>query len=354
MYSREHMDSNPSYGRFGDERYQSSFNSPYHVDHHHGYKPPELAQTPRNPERRSSFHSINSSDLIIDDMSFYHFGECILYEVEKETSSISRGREKSTAIVVQLNEMLSMKELIDFNNSLKFRLKKFGPPHRNMSQLEELVHDCDRVFGDELRQLVYQKVPISPLHSSSRVKMEHYHDISSTPKSQNVLRFSYPEKPKLDLTNYVIPNEISDSPKEPQFSVGYDGMLNSRDQSNGTSITAMSTASDDMDDHVYTIDVHDVIKGITPRAKKNMKDVRYSNSIRAQSSGNQRTQIPTPTKKATILHKSRREVQVMAPATLPENFVFEARMGDEIFMVVVVSCDKYKNFQSLCINISYF
>lgn len=354
MYSREHLDSNPSYGRFGDERYHSSYNDPYHVDLHYGYKPPEVAQTPRNPERRSPFHSINSSDLIIDDISFYHFGECILYEVEKETSSISRGREKSIAIAVQLNEMLSMKELIDFNNSLKLRLKKFGPPHRNMSQLEELVHDCDRVFGDELRQMVYHKAPISSSHPPSHFKMEHYHDMSSTPKSQNVLRFSYPEKPKLDLTNYVIQNEISASPKEPQFSVGNVETLNSRIQSNGTSITAMSTASDDMDDHVYTIDVQDVIKGLSPRVKKNIKDVRYSDFIRAQSNRNQRTQIPTPTKKATILHKSRREVQVMAPATLPENFVFEARMGDEIFMVVVVSYDKYKNFQFLYINKSYF
>ena len=373
MYNQGHNFS-PPYRRFEDERLhhpnqnqqdhhprsQSYNRTEYSHDHdggkyHHKergniYDPPEMQaqQSYYHQSKKSSIRSPSPppppprSNFIVDDKSFVAIGKAIISELEDNEFLGRNARERSSAVVIQLQKMMSIKQLIDLNDALKSRLARFGPPYRNMSQMEMLVHQCDSSFGEELEQLIRQKGSVSELFHSPR----HHHrqqpenqpsSSSYSDHDNNFQRVYSPEVHNNDLTNHIIYDVKvrDDSPFNSET------MTKSSIRSNNTAETSTSSCDDAGDSEVYTIALEDIKEALSPTLLDNKIKNKMSNGkVRFQDHKknvfSEDTSIATPTRQ--ISNQTKREkVEVVAPAALPENFTFEARKGDELFMVSVVS-----------------
>ena len=322
-----------SYNRFGDERKASSQHyasrNVRQSDDVHIYEPPFI--------QRSSYQSRSGEcggDYIDSDQAFVAVANAILDKMDVIFQSTQSVRETSVSTALQLQNIMSMKELIGFDSALKLRLRKFGPPHRSMSPLQALVHHCDATFGAELAQLTLQKGSTSSVFRS----VHSNHHVSREPFNNNGFPSNHHNSHEkgIDLTNHIIDDDNYDSFNASSHSFDF------MDMKKEYTCPTASTSSDDLDeDEVYAINQSDIKSNLSQNSPRNETvkspgKVRFDKS-KDQQSRNLNHRAVTPTRMDPNLSAKRSEVKVIAPATLPEGFTFEAWFGNEVFVVVVVS-----------------
>ena len=328
------------YRRFDDEdlRNKNSKNYIHEFEYNEGgnvYNPPEF----NNREERSN----TNRNFVVDDNAFAAVGKNILIELDRVTSMITNEREKSVTIALQLQKIMSIDELVNFNHALNVRIRNSKHSHHDLTQIEALLYRCERTFGEELRMLILPKGSKSP---TSRPSTERRAIATPSPLKHNLHRFNNPAKTDIDLTNHIIYDIEDISIVKEGSSFSYDDTKEDNVYSNLT-IPAFPTASSSCDDTdasaVYTIELEDIKKkGMSSSFSEPSNDRGSPNKVRFHSntkdSSFQQQNIATPTKKSKRQSfGNRKSIEVVSPATVPENFMFEARMGDELFMVVVVS-----------------
>jgi hypothetical protein len=361
-----------SYRRFGDEVLRNINN---HSDNHHlrdngyndyngrsnerererervhTYNPPTRVQglyhnTEQGNGNVNNSHTSTCTNLHADDSAFAAVAKAILFEIQQATSANDNEADRSITTALHLNKIMSRKELMDLNNALHSRVASSWSPGLNPSKVDALVHECEKTFGEELRMLILRNDPTSTSHSNYMPSTDRRKTSPTPSPSQNVHRFPSPEGNNIDLTNHIIyDDDRNPSPmRQESSSFGYDSLRRGEIYSNATSVTALSSEDDGDDSEIYTIQLDDIKqKGMSPTFNQLNRDKRSptSNRVRFQSNlkddSFQSQSVATPTKKQSMLSRLRQEIEVVAPATLPENFMFEAKMGDEMFMVVVVS-----------------
>ena len=349
MYNRnEYSHENSNGGRYHNKEREGK-GGRYHnkeQERIHVYDPPDIpSQQPKYPKRNTtSFRSPTppGSNFIFDDKAFIAIARAILSELEHYDFRGRNARERSSAVAAQLQKMMSTKQLIDFNESLKSRLARFGPPYHNMSQMEMLVHQCNSIFGEELQQFIRQEGSVSEVFHSPRKhhqSEEKSSSVSYPDEDRNFQRVYTPEIYHNDLTNHIIYDVKAR--EEPLYEA--EAVTKEKMNSNHTDETVSSSCDGASDSDVYTIALEDIkgrasptLADIKTRNKMTPNKVRFQKHVKSDTLED--PNIATPTSSIlTPSKKNREEVEVFAPAALPENFTFEARKGDELFMVSVVS-----------------
>ena len=294
-----------------------------------------------------------------DDRAFAAVGRRILVAIDNALHSASANNEKDHSLtkVLQLHKMMSIRELIEFNDVLQKRVRLSSLcPYENWTFVDGLANECNQCFGDELRMLISQKGSLSPFFHKQRSTMNHHHQHQQHQQqhhdpyqrmnqregtgsplrphrfggSGTANRNNY-DAAGIDLTSHIIyddSNVPSPMARESSHSFDYN------DDKIYSNITAATAPSSDYesDKEVYTIDLDD----------NRAKDKRSPNNVRFDKHATSSSTANTSPHKKRIMKSprivgARESVEVVAPATLPENFMFEARMGDQVFMVVVVS-----------------
>ncbi len=342
--NQSHINHSPQYQRFKDRDEQTQPANKYYEDNRsnddnqrgrgrYNYNPPNAYDVYDDYDETTASPTYRS--FIADDRDFYEVGKAILLELDEATNSTTNDREKSVATALQLHKMLSIKELNDFNNALSSRIKGI---HYNQSQIDMFTHTCERTFGKELRMLILQKGSISPFSKASTKQSETSSNFVEQPFSEKFHK-SPESNNSIDLTDHIIYDE--DTQKSPSSSF-YEGNFPTL-----TSVrTSSNTDNNDDDSEIYTIELMDIKKKksfptsnrqSSLKNKRSPSKVRFDSKTQETSKRDKKNADSTSSKKRYQAAGMRESVQVVAPATLPENFMFEARIGDEIFMVVVVS-----------------
>ncbi len=295
--------------------------------------PPEHRHFPKDIHRGVNLHSqVNSVE---DDKAFATIGRAILATLNDVSYSAKNEKEKSIAKVLELHKTMSFKELVEFNNALKARVKVGMSPFTNRTYVDELTQECDKCFGDELRMLVSQKGSLSPLFKRRpNMQEDTFHRSNENGSPQ---RFGSDEPIDIDLTNHIIYEDRNPSSMASERTYSFD-YVDEKTYPNLSTATAPSSDYEYEDKDVYTIKPEDIKRSRSPKPHQYQpKDKISPSKVRFD----QLESINSPTKNRIMQSPSRvrgREiVEVIAPATLPEDFMFEARVGDQVFMVVVVS-----------------
>ena len=258
-------------------------------------------------------------------------------------------REKSIAITLMLQKTLSLLQMKRFHEALDIRVKCMPKyPSDGESHLCTIVRRCNDMFGSELKALLRLTKGESelnhdrrddeprgqgpkPWHNRRGPEDEPRHNrrgpedesaFSSLPvtgsHSQSQTSFQKMET-RNDLTDHIVwDNDLGKRMHIPKNS------------SNDTDSTAPMSQFDDGESEVYDIIVED--------------QEELANTFEGYNSGDNDDKSVASlyslsrTKAMNSPHPNNRKiVSVKAPETLPGNFMFEARMNDDIFMVYVVS-----------------
>ena len=345
--------------------------------------PPPPTQEYRSPLQENqkgnfnqTYHHSNPKHNSIeqDDRAFAAIGRAVLAAIDDVSHSAMSEKDQSVAKVLELHKMMSVRELIEFNDALQKRVRLSSScPYQNWTFVDGLANECNECFGDELRMLISQKGSLSPffrrLQSTTHDHHHRHHQQQQQQQHHDPYQRAYqregsesPLPPRrfsgsgtknrnydatdIDLTSHIVYEDPSPMAREGTHSFDYnDDKINS----NFTAATAPSSDYES-DKEVYTIDLDDVKRKNYSPSNTNLeraKDKRSPNNVRFdEHATSSSTNTPTHQKrfkKSPRIVGARESVEVVAPATLPENFMFEARIGDQVFMVVVVSHMLYRH-----------
>ena len=301
------------------------------------YVPPtDQRNYPQENQRNYNNYANAISDE--EDNVFVTVGRGILAALDDASRSATNEKELSVAKVLKLNKMMSVRELMEFNDELEVRLKRGMSTNRNGVFVYELAQECDRCFGDELRMLILRKESHSPQHQSGfTMQQEPFPGLN---QNESIRRFGgvSREPVDIDLTNHIISEESHQSPYASERTYSFDYV----DDKMYSGVTTETDPSSDWDcsdkEDVYTIEMNNIKKNVSPKSNQQRSQGRHSpTKVRFEKN---ETSNKAPKKKAKQRPKvigGREVVEVVAPATLPAGFMFEARSGDQVFMVVVVS-----------------
>ncbi len=194
--------------------------------------------------------------------------------------------------------------------------------------------------------LVLQKGSLSPLFQETSSMQQNYSHHSN--QSESPHRFD-DGRVDIDLTNHIIYDENDLTPRADEKTFRYD---NDDDIIFSSVKTANSPSrySDSDEKDVYSIDIEDIKRrkssSPTQHQKPQEREEKEIHSPTKVKFENQAVSTIAPSQQRSVKSSNivgaRETVEVVAPATLPENFMFEAKMGDEVFMVIVVSKKGFK------------
>jgi len=280
------------------------------------YNPPQVKRQFTTNETFNSTYSdaTSTQHFLADDKTFFAVGRAIISQLglgsNRSESALRSQAERSVEIAIELQRILTLKELYDFNQALNIRLRDLPQiPRPDEAQIHTLVRHCENTFGKELRMIMLQQGPISSFFSV---------DKENTPLSSSNTKGSHHTN-NIDLTDHIFYEEVTGkntSVKEKSLRIKNPTSHNKIIQSR--TVSTVQSKDSEAGDEVYSIDLENIhAKGISSSASMNDDNV-------AKQCVNGQSKI-----------FGRNEIEVIAPANLPENFVFEARKNDELFMVIV-------------------
>jgi len=321
----------------------------------------------KSPRPQFNTNEKSYPDYLANDHEFFSLASRILSSVGVfDSDENSNDREQSIATSVMLQKMLSPIMMKHFSDALDIRLKCMPKyPSQGESHFCTTVRRCEDLFGSELRGIlrmkgdeqyhdpqVFNKRDEQPIAQGQNKKTQHEERSfmqSQQRRQQNEVPDKYPMSSSrrfhedgnkystqeahvvsnhIDLTDHVVwDNDVGKN---------YPSNL----KPNGTDVTVPETWSNASSDFTGS-EVYDII--IDPAQREN-EDTEKQNetkfdsktenddkSVASMYSISREKSIRTPES------KNRKIVKVKAPETLPGNFMFEARINDDIFMVHVVS-----------------
>jgi hypothetical protein len=385
FYDRHH-DSDHNYHRQrGSEEPNMKFAAREAEEMH--IHPRRLYQPPVSTVERSHYASddkVGSSqprvaertiDSIMNDNEFLSLATRILSFMENDEVMMKpNNRERSISATTALKKSLPLDTLKKFSDALNSRLNLMHQyPSWGESHVCTIVRRCEGIFGKELRALLQMHVhddygirqPNEKRDDLSGPSLMHNHQSQhgtrtrvapedtqpiqnenrryfakvSPPQRFHGISKTTADDGEYDMTNHIVWEK--DTHREE--SANYD-TLGSSKGTNMTVCETMSTSSSQFNES----EVYDMfVAAKPPEADKRTShtdgtvqnvlanpEPDYDNDDKSVAS-----MFSLSRERSLKSHKTnnRKIVSVRAPETLPGNFMFEARMNDDIFMVHVVS-----------------
>ena len=322
--------------------------------HESPYQPPSqnINKEKRPPSKNINKEMYNQKqreeivpDYLTNDHAFFVLASSALSEMERIGGDDMDydEREKSIAITLMLQKTLSLLQMKRFHEALDIRVKCMPKyPSDGESHLCTIVRRCNGMFGIELKALL----------RLTKGESESNHDRrDDEPRGQGPKPWHNRRGPEDDSAFSSLPvtgsHSHSHSQSQSSFQkvetrndltdhIVWDNDLGKRmhipkKTSNDTDSTAQMSQFNDGESEVYDMIVEDqegkanTFEGYNSSGDNDDKSVASLYSI----SRTKALDSPPP--------NNRKIVRVKAPETLPGNFMFEARMNDDIFMVYVVS-----------------
>ena len=308
-----------------------------HHHHHPNFQPPtqDMQQMPSHREMRNQkFQEEVVPDYLKDDHAFYLLASSILSEIQRidEGGMNSNASQKSTSITLVLQKTLSIVQINRFHEAIDIRLKCMPKyTSEGESDLCSIVRRCDEIFGIEMKALLYLKGESNNDRRDQQPRVnapwqnkrapENAHTFLPPPKQMsNVHKMSEQN----DLTDHIIWDNDWDKRVPKTASNDTDTTFHCDSLSNGGS-------------HFNDGEVYDIIVGKEEEMEGSEMNVEYNAKDDNDDKSVASIYSLSRVKALQVPGYNRKMVSVKAPETLPENFMFEARMNDDIFMVNVVS-----------------
>ena len=314
VYRNLSVDTNDRYNLFHDPSSSQSVYGRYakDVQHQHvGYQPP---QSPIVNEMQGDGPTTIFPDYITNDREFLILASKILAQIGDEDSNLNE-RQRSIATTLALPKLLPPAQMQQFYEALDLRMK--CTPKQAIageSHLCSVIRRCYDVFGSEMEALLQ-------MNNGPDIRGD---DESSRPININesVFRTKENDTHQQDLTDHIVWD--TENMKK-----------------NSTSMTSMTDPLPTPTGSESGSDVYDMIVDALEKSPKKSDTVILGEKvIEGDADDKSVASAYGLFREKSLLHPelhNRKVVSVQAPATLPENFMFEARMGDEVFMVHVVS-----------------
>ena len=320
-------------------RFASSGPGQNHRQNHPNFQPPaqDMYQMPVEREMRNQQNQEKiDPDYLTNDHAFFMLASSILSEIQRmdEGDMNSNVPEKSASTTLVLQEILSLVQMHRFYEAIDIRLKCMPKhPSDGESHLCTIVRRCDEIFGIEMKTLLLFKGTSNNDSRDDQPRFqnpwqnqgasEDAHTFYSLPKKQ----FNgHTISEQNDLTDHII-RENDWEKRVPKTA------SNDTDQTFPCE-TLSNSGSQFNDGEVYDIIVAEAEEEETEDLDMDAETEKHDNddkSVASMYSISREKSLQAPG------HKNRKFVSVKAPETLPANFMFEARMNDEVFMVHVVS-----------------
>ena len=310
------VDTNDRYNLFNDPSSSQSVYGRYAKDVQHqnvGYQPP---QSPIVNEMQGDESSTIFPDYITNDRDFLILASKILAQIGDEDSTLNE-RQRSIATTLALPKLLAPAQMQQFYEALDLRMKCIPKQAiAGESHLCSVIRRCYDVFGSEMEALLV-------LNNGPDIRGD---DESSRPINVNesVFRTKENDTHQQDLTDHIV----------------WDTNNLKKDS---TSMTSMTDPLPTPNGSESGSDVYDMIIDAIEKSPKKSDTVILGETVPEDEDDVNDKSVASAYglfREKSLLHPelhNRKLVSVQAPATLPENFMFEARMGDEVFMVHVVS-----------------
>ena len=310
------VDTNDRYNLFNDPSSSQSVNGRYAKDVQHqnvGYQPPQSSIV---NEKQREGPSEAFPDYITNDREFLILASKILAQLGDEDSNLNE-RQRSIATTLALPKLLTPAQMQQFYEALDLRMKCIPKQAiAGESHLCGVIRRCYDVFGSEMEALL-------EMNNGAEFRGD---DESRRPMDVNesVFRTKDNDTNQQDLTDHIV-WDTNDLKK------------------NSTSMTSMMDPLPSPYGSEGGSDVYDMIIDAMEKSPKKSETVILGEKVPEDEDNVDDKSVASAyglfREKSLLrpeLH-NRKLVSVQAPATLPENFMFEARMGDEVFMVHVVS-----------------
>jgi hypothetical protein len=354
------------------------------------YGPASMVET-RQPKIRTSYPPSDdvklwSTDLVTNDQEFFTAASELLSTIgrsEYQTTSSIKDTDKFSSQILQLRNTFSFGQLKMFSRALEIRyrcLPLFPEPHEN--QLTLLIRRCERHLGqllrimlqvdnfghksdDEIRDFIKNMLEPQTVQRDQSIHEkrddEHNQRIDGGKRNSDSNIHPSSFQKGNDFTSHIVWDEVEDSPaegdsqkwKEQTFerephdqrsSYMYTSNSNSRQRSQprtpkeGRTHLEVNSESSflNVEDQVYSFELSNMSQtGTTDNLKEETNSIATSYALARKASYTSKAKKPRGSVE-TI-----RYAKVQAPETLPESFMFEARIDDEIFMAVVVSVSAF-------------
>lgn len=344
----------------------------------HGYEPPIQSEYINNAMHHEPLSNEPKGEEkpLLDDHEFITLATSILSSMEQNQVMKLNEREKSISATIILQKILPLGKLKQFSDTIDVRFRSLSKyPSWGESQHCTIVRRCEEMFGNELRVISHMRVEFFPGSNKENndVRDDHF-DSSTFPdkkaearrgvnpedayplnehnsknstvkSSQNARNLTKDSDNKEDGTKFV-DNDMTEHIVWGNLQGGKDASGPSKEPAERACETASNVSSHFNDSEVYEM-VVDAPKDTPDYSIINLEDTR----VNLEDSGvNLDSKQDVDEKSVASLYslsrdksilspevKHRRIVSVQAPEALPGNFMFEARMNDEVFMVNVVS-----------------
>jgi len=327
-----------------------------------------------------SAQSENRQEFLTNDHAFFTMASKLLSLLpDKEDDERFQGNCVETAIMLQ--KVISPSEMRDFSEALDIRFNSLPRnPSPSDTQLMYIIRRCEKRFGKEMKDVQqaskdfeqqgdtrrggnqqggsHQNDPDEGRkdHHTRTYRQEHQSGVSLFPSKEHIFQSGSDEiftmqPPAHDIQNERYTTPLSDGQDEGDLndftghilsdeiiskSNSLKGIMKRSANNNGMAVSqqeTMSTVSSSIESEVYDM--------ILDAKHENLEDGKASNKKRSPNTeDNDDISVASSysvlrSNAAKQTSKNRRVVKVMAPETLPENIMFEARLDDEIFMVHV-------------------
>ena len=324
------------------------------------------------------------SDLVTNDQEFYTAASELLSTIRPkyQTSSSTNDVEKLHSQILQLKYNFSIEQLKMFKRALEIRFKclpLFPEPHEN--QLTSLIRRCERhlsqslqillqaneyMVDDEVRDIINEELRHQqPQRDRSMYETRddrHDQRINGGERNSDSNTHSTSFQDGNDFTSHIVWDDKGDNPtrenddqvwKEQTFkreshsersSPMHKSNRNHRRSSQSRAPKGSETLLDDdversflnVEDQIYSFELSNISQSfVTDDLKEETDSIATSYALAKKASSASKPKNPRSSAQ-TI-----RYAKVKAPETLPESFMFEARIDDEIFMAVVVSISQF-------------
>lgn len=359
-------------------------------DFPHANDDPPYINVERHEVNRENFYhsrsaqSGNQQEFLTNDHSFFTMAArllSLLPERETDNNEMFQGICVETAIMLQ--KIISPSELRDFSHALDIRFNALPRnPSPSDTQLMYIIRRCEKRFGKEMKDLQQASKEYEQRgdtrHGGSQQGGSHRNDPDED-KNEHHMRTYTPENQAGDTLfpskehiyqsrsdeiftvqpPHAVQNERYASPQADGQDEGdlddftghilsdenisksnsLKGIMKKTGSDNGIAASQQETIST-VSSSFNESEVYDMI---LDAKHEHLKHGKASNIKRSpKTEDNDDISVASSysvlrSNASKLKAKNRRVVKVVAPETLPENIMFEARLDDEIFMVHVVS-----------------
>ncbi len=336
------------------------------------YQPPKESKYPyvhENPEHADKVAGEAFKETILNDNEFLSLAKSILSVMEKDEVMMKpTNQERSNSATAALRKVLPLDTLQKFNEALDSRLALM-PKHPSWGESHDctIVRRCEGIFGEELKALLKNFDRVNDNDQSEETRQDQNSGVAFMNRQQERYgtgtRVAPEDIPTINGNRYVVkdssPQKSQGHSKNTAYEAEFDltshivwgeetkrnGHTEKELSQKDTNIISETTSTSSS--NYNESEVYDMFVDSKPNECAKQKETGYTVQAAhakpiVEDDDDEKSvasMYSLSREKSLISNKAnnRKFVSVRAPETLPGNFMFEARMNDDIFMVHVVS-----------------